>query len=370
MAEPPIKNNMPGCIDNDSEDMPKLLHSENDNDSEDDDDKILNYKAKNLDELRITTSTIAYDTNLRISYEALSKHVRPDNESILAVKSTCLPLETCLEGGKYTKAAEIIKRRQRHASKRGSLHGRPSRTLTGNQLYFQSAVEFVKRWGERYHNVRISPAQGSIQIQGVKDPIFETAEKQITETLEYIKEQMCINEEYKLFNRRIIIINVKTIISNTKMVEMYKRSKLDVGFNNYKSNLLIRINKIANIMERLMELQKEEKELPLYIPYKIVYITTSFEAGSYIRIKFVTPIEQNPNRKTTIKIFNGSKINFLGAPSKACPFHIYKFLDRFIQLYSDEIFYYKKVVEYSIYDVIEYLKQREEIQYSWVKLLD
>ena len=35
----------------------------------------------------------------------------------------------------------------------------------------------------------------------------------------------------------------------------------------------------------------------------MVYVTDSNESSSYIRIKFITPIEKDPNRKTTIKIF-------------------------------------------------------------------
>lgn len=344
------------------------------------------YKEELLTKMSITTSTVAYDTNLRIPYEDLSKYVKPDYNKILAVKSTCLPLEQCIQGGKFTKAARILKRRERVKKKRGELYGKPSRTLSGNQLYFQSSVEFVhsfidiwniycvcsfalKRKGvsdfymrsilmdymcfigvERYHNIRISPARGSIQIQGVQNPIFETAERQIHSTLNYIKKNMCIDTEYKLENRRIIIINVKCSVCPNIMKE----------YTN------IRIDKMASLMDNLMKLQLEGKELPLNIPYDIIYVTNRYEIGSYIRIKFITPIAENFERKTTIKIFSGCKINFLGCPTLECPINIYKFLNDFIKLYKDILFYKKKENKL---DLNSYISNINKNKHAWVDMV-
>lgn len=319
-----------------------------------DDDDLNIYKGKHLSEMSITTSTVAYDSDLRISYEDLSKYVKADNKEVLAVKSTCLPLEHCVQGGKYTKAERILKRRERAKKKRGAIYGKPSRTLSGNQLYFQSSVEFVQRHGcdGKYHNIRISPARGSIQIQGVQDPIFQTAEGQIEKTLNYIKNQMCIDKEFTLRKRRIIIINIKCSISPTLM-------------DKYTN---IRIDKMSSLIQNLMDLQNEGNELPLEIPYKLIFITNQYEVGSYIRIKFITPIAENLDRKTTIKIFSGCKINFLGCPSLECPIKIYKFLDDFIELYKDIIFFNKEDKP-QINIVNNYISNINKNRYSWVLLI-
>ena len=45
----------------------------------DDDKNIINYKAKYLDKLTVTNSTIAYDSNFRMCYMKLSNNVKRDN---------------------------------------------------------------------------------------------------------------------------------------------------------------------------------------------------------------------------------------------------------------------------------------------------
>ena len=90
-----------------------------------------------LTPLEITTATIAYNSSIRMSYELLSKYIKSDNKRILAVKSTCIPLEECL-ANEYTKAAQIIRKRERIKAKLGAGKARLSRTLAGNTLYFNS----------------------------------------------------------------------------------------------------------------------------------------------------------------------------------------------------------------------------------------
>ena len=347
---------------------------------EDNDETIVNYSAINLNKLEITTSTIAYDSDLRISYEELSKRVKKDGKVILSVKSTSMPLEECINDGKYSKAKDILKRRKRVENKKPTInYGRPSRQLSGNQLYFQSAVEFVKFYkvdeqGKvQYHNVRISPARGSIQIQGVKEPIFITAEKQIRETLEYIKKGMAIEDNYTLINKRVIIINVKTSISDHLFKRIYDKQNEKMDFDNFKINTKLRIDKIASYLETYMKLQQEGKdsEIPLYIPYKIVLVTNPYETGGYIRIKFITPIKNNLTRRTTVKIFSGSKINFLGSPTPESPYYIYRFLDKFFDIHSEFLFLTKEDKKYNIETVSNYIKDlNHDVQYSWVYLIN
>ena len=114
------------------------------------------YISIHLKSLEITTSTIAYDSDIRMSYQDLSKYIQSDGVRILAVKSTCIPLQKCLDNP-YTKAAKIIKKRERNKSKEGANKTKQSRTLSGNTLYFNSSVEFVVRDKPediKYYNIR------------------------------------------------------------------------------------------------------------------------------------------------------------------------------------------------------------------------
>lgn len=322
----------------------------------DTDQSVIEYESGHLEPLQITTSTIAYDSDLYIPYEKLSTDVKADGKEILAVKSTVLELEECINGGEYTRADKIIKKRERNKQKSGNRYTKPARTLAGNQLYFQSSVEFVRRYGGKYHNIRISPEKGSIQIQGVQGEvfkIFEIAESQIMDTLSYINDKMALTEKYTLKNRRIIIINVKSIIS---------RRLIDL-------NLCIRLDKLSEFINDLMERQKKNEDLPLKVPYTILFVTNPHEAGSYIRVKFVTPIPMNHDRKTTIKIFSSCKINFLGCPTRECPYHIYKFLDKLIQLYHRHIFRDNSSTVNISDEIDKYITNSNKNKYAWVLLV-
>jgi hypothetical protein len=312
-------------------------------------DEVEEYLARHLSPMEITTSTIAYDSDMRMSYQDLSKYVKEDGERILAVKSTCIPLEVCMQN-KYTKADKIMKKRERNKLKQCPNKTKPSRTLAGNTLYFNSSVEFVVSamdGTEKYHNIRISPSKGSIQIQGVKPPIYETAQDQIRFILDHISEKMCTEESYKIYNRRVIIINEKTEIY--RPVEEF-----------------IRIDELSRILAMYI---RETNEEMVKSPYQILYVDSEFEAGSYIRVKFLTPIESNPNRKTTVKIFSGRKINILGCPDTIAPARVYKFLDELIDVYQDRLFFKKIIRRKDIDDVLEEIDKLKKPKYAWATMI-
>ena len=306
--------------------------------------------VRHLTPLEITTATIAYNSNIRMSYELLSKYVKSDNDRILAVKSTCIPLEECLKN-KYTKADQIIRKRERNKSKQTSGKGKLTRTLAGNTLYFNSSVEFVLRSPQdpdKYHNVRVSPSKGSIQIQGLKPPIFETAEAQIRFILNHISETMCTDEEYEIFNCRVIIINEKTEIIKP-------------------DDIFIRIDELSKILSYYIGEGADQLSIPS--PYKIIYVDNQYEAGSYIRVKFLTPIENNSERKTTVKIFSGRKINILGCPDLESPQRIYEFLDKIIDMYADRLFLKKKKTFVTIQDIFSRIEDLRKPEYAWATLI-
>ena len=158
---------------------------------------------------------------------------------------------------------------------------------------------------------------------------------------------MCTEETYKIHNRRVIIINEKT--------EIYR----DV-------NEYVRIDELSKIFSIYI---KQPEELPLKSPYSILYVDSEYEVGSYIRVKFLTPIENNPNRKTTVKIFSGRKINILGCPNIEAPNLIYKFLDELIDLYQDRLFFKKIEYKKDIDDVLLEIENLKKPEFAWVGLI-
>lgn len=307
------------------------------------------YIGIHLKPLEITTSTIAYDSDIRMSYQDLSKYIHSDGVRILAVKSTCIPLQKCLDNP-YTKASKIIKKRERNKSKEGANKQKQSRTLSGNTLYFNSSVEFVVRDNPedtKYYNIRISPSKGSIQIQGVKPPIFEVANNQIRFILDHISEKMCTEDVYNLTNCRVIIINEKTEIKA-------------------EDDVFIRIDELSKIFSNYIA---TPEEMEIESPFPILYVDNEFEVGSYIRVKFLTSIDNNPNRKTTVKIFSGRKINILGCPNTEAPTLIYKFLDKIIDSYKNRLFLKKNMKEKDIDDILDEIVKLRENKLAWVGLI-
>ena len=104
----------------------------------------------------------------------------------------------------------------------------------------------------------------------------------------------------------------------------------------------------------------------------MVYVTDSNESSSYIRIKFITPIEKDPNRKTTIKIFAGLKINTLGAPSENEAVNIMLFLDKIIKDYENTLFISRSSNYVTIENIIKELDDNsiQSTKYLWCRLID
>lgn len=264
-----------------------------------------------LKELTITTATLAYDSNIRMDYKELSEKVGEPEGLILAVKSPHIPIEKLLDN-EYTKARSILNKRKRKKNRSKNAIVKNSRATTGNGIYFQSSVEYVVGPKSKYYNVRISPKGGSIQIQGVNGPVYKNGDKYVKYVLDHIAEKLEV-PQYEIENRRNIIINSKTEFIS------------DCSY--------LKINQLSKYIQQIIE----GEESPIHIPYKIVFVTNYEEIESFIMIKFATPIEKNPERKTSVKVFSGKKINILGAACMSTSLKIYRFLDELFDYYKDEI---------------------------------
>jgi hypothetical protein len=277
-----------------------------------------------MDPLVVTTSTLLFKSNIHMDYKELSKYVKADGEFILGVKSNSISLEECLKNP-YTKASKIIQRRKREAEKRKAIPSKSCRATTGNGLYFQSSVEFVVRHTNgRKYNIRFAPNRGSIQ------------------------KQMCLEENFILGEHRIIIIDLKTEILNPIPYTFLK------------------LYKLADILNNLIKEQKSG--INIKSPYKISFCTNKYKAHPYICVKFLTPIESNPDRKTTIKIFAGRRCTILGAADLEAPVKICKYLETLVETYYDELFFHKPPQFISLDMICDEIERDAGID-SWVNYI-
>ncbi len=300
-----------------------------------------------LKPLELATCTMAYDTNfIGTDCEMLTKHAcGKDDPNIIAIKSSTIPLKECLEN-ENTKAKQILERRK---------NKKPARSMPGNKLFFQASVEYRKSDAEnpdKIYNIRFSPAKGSVQIQGVREPIHDVAYENVKYILEYIKRKThSIVPEYDIFNGRIIIANYKTeILSPDGKHPM--------------------ISELADILLKILNGDINLDDEGIEYPFKIIHVTKMHESGSYIAIKFSTPIDKNTNRRSTVKLFSKGKISILGNPDEIIPRKIYKFLSDVIYHFRDRIFTKKTTEVSSIDTVIEYLEDLiYKKEYAWVALI-
>lgn len=283
-----------------------------------------------LTPLQITTATMAYNSNIKMDYRLMAKYIKKNDTDILAVKSPDIPLEECIKN-KYTRAGIISKRRGRIINKHANSMVKQYRRTAGNGLYFNSSFEMVigkikEDDTIKKYNIRISPSKGSIQIQGLDPPIYTNATKYINRVLSYIKDSLELEEPHQIYNTRLIIVNFKTEV-------------VSEGANKY-----IRLMLLSNLIKNIME-NKDKHNLHELLPYNIVYNTQSEEIGSYIRLKFATPLPNMVNRKTTVKIFSGRKINILGGAHSIPVIKIYKFLDKLFLVHYQSLIIYRVVLK-------------------------
>lgn len=278
-----------------------------------------------LTPLQITTATMAYNSNIKMDYRVMAKYISSNNKDIIAVKSPALSLEECLKN-EHTRANIINRRRKKVRAKKTNALTKQYRTTTGNGLYFTSSVELVigrplDSGGYKKYNVRISPSKGSIQIQGLDNPIYKNANKYINRVLEYIQESLEEDEPYIVHNARLIIVNFKTEVECDDPTEC------------------IKLMELSNIVRHLID--RRDTTLSHQLPYNIIYNTEEEDIGSYIRLKFLTIAPNGTPRKITVKIFSGRKINILGSAHTVDAIKIYTFLDRLFNIYHANFIIYK-----------------------------
>ena len=268
---------------------------------------------------KITTATAAYDSNISFAYKVMAKWVQPDeNRNILAVKNNTDSYESCAKN-RYSGAIKIKSRRTKHSMQHPDMPTKSARHSSGNGLYFNSSIELVIGTDVKQYNIRISPSRGSIQVLGLDSPIFDNAQKCINTVLQYIKDSLDLDTLNIVYNRRLTIVNCKT--------ELIAK----------KENHCIPVDVLTDIFNNIRIGKEKNKEILDILPYEILHSTTVEMVGSFIMIKFHTPIPSNPNRITTSKIFISRKINILGTAHTVTAIKIFNFLNFVFKVYYSSI---------------------------------
>jgi hypothetical protein len=266
--------------------------------------------------LKCDTALLTEKSKHRIPVVDKSGHLYKDGEQympkigdILAIKSTSIPFEMCRDNP-YTNFDKIQKDKANSKS-------RYSRKKTeGNGLYIYGSVEYVIYTGELikkstlkkkekiqllpHKNVRLYPATGRLQIPGIK-PTTDIPSDLVKMVLAMVEEDLESKEPLKMLEE-------KTNMVNSKLATIDK-----------DENKFIDLYSLSVIFEKIRE------ENAFVFP--IIFVTEKHMVCSHMFIRVSTPIDTNPKRKTTIKVFSSKKINIFGSPSFEVTDSICKGLD-------------------------------------------
>jgi hypothetical protein len=272
-------------------------------------------------------SNIAFKEKELIEYLSLDKNTHLD-----IIKIGCNYKEYITD--KYLELTKPIKKSNRGRKKK--IKPVSNRKIQGNGKYFNSQITFTILDSidktKMYHLKLFT--NGTIQIPYVCNenieiirPIIELVINSIN-NINYIK----LNT-----NENIEIIYIKSIMRNYK-------------FNIIDTNSYIDLNKFQNILLNYKQYQLDKKnnfqdnnnyDYNLLNSLELSMIKCNFERYTGIILKFKTPIVDNNNKLTTVKIFSSGKINIDGSNNKVESNNIFNIISSLIYHNQNEIIYNK-----------------------------
>jgi len=211
-----------------------------------------------------------------------------------------------------------------------------NRKVQGNGKYFNSQITFTildHTDKEKFYHLKLF-TNGTIQIPFVCNENIEIIRPIILLVIDFIKD---ISDIKVNINEDINILYIKSIMRNYK-------------FNINEDNNYIDLVKFKNILIRFKEFQNGNNELFLIDrKYNIELLTSlelnmikcNFERYTGIILKFKTPIEDNKNKLTTVKIFSSGKINIDGSNNLDESNNIKKIICNLIYENKNDIIYCK-----------------------------
>lgn len=211
-----------------------------------------------------------------------------------------------------------------------------TRKVQGNGKYFNSQITFnvldtINK--EKFYHLKLF-TNGTIQIPFVCDENIEIIKPIILLIIDYIKD---IPNLKILDTQDIEITYIKCIMKNYK-------------FNIIDTNYFIDLHEFKNILlnykqyqndSNFLEFNNQEYDYNLLNSLELNLIKSNFERYTGIILKFNTPIEDNLNRLTTVKIFSSGKINIDGSNNTETCIIIKKIICMLIYLNKESVLYTK-----------------------------
>jgi hypothetical protein len=175
-----------------------------------------------------------------------------------------------------------------------------NRKIQGNGKYFNSQITFTILDSidkNKFYHLKLF-TNGTIQIPFVCNENIEIIKPIINSIIKKIENLKNIKVDS---DKNIEIVYIKSIMRNYK-------------FNLIEPEIYIDLYKFQNI---LLNYKNEQNDLDIYKLYNLELSLIKFFPERYtgIILKFKTPIPENQNKLTTVKIFSSGKINIDGSNS-------------------------------------------------------
>lgn len=236
---------------------------------------------------------------------------------------------------KYLELTKPVKKSNRGRKKK--IKPISTRKVQGNGKYFNSQITFTVLDNDdktKFYHLKLF-TNGTIQIPFVCNENIEIIKPIILLIIDYIKDISNLKIDIQ---QNIEIIYIKSIMKNYK-------------FNIVNTSYFIDLQKFKNILLDYKDFQSDPNShyfnnnknynLELLNSLELNMIKSNFERYTGIILKFKTPIEDNPNRLTTVKIFSSGKLNIDGSNNTEKCYIIQKIICMLIYFNQDDILYTK-----------------------------
>jgi len=225
---------------------------------------------------------------------------------------------------KYIELTKPIKKSNRGRKKK--IKQVSSRKVQGNGKYFNSQITFTILDDidkNKFYHLKLF-TNGTIQIPFVCNENIQI----IKPIIEIIIDKINKFQNIKINNdENIEIVYIKSIMRNYK-------------FNIIEDKLFIDLYKFQNILINYKNIQNTTNIFQLY-PLELTLIKFFPERYTGIILKFKTPILNNIDKLTTLKIFSSGKINIDGSNSLDESNKIKNIIHSLIEQNKEIILYYK-----------------------------
>ena len=222
-----------------------------------------------------------------------------------------------------------------------------NRKIQGNGKYFNSQLTFTimdKDDDKRFYHLKLF-TNGTIQIPFVCNEDIDSITYIIKKVINIVKQfdevKKDVDAEIEIDYIKSIMRNYKFNIADTSLfIDLNKFRKVILNFKSYIEN--------DNNMEEDDEYYIPEIDTSLYDKYNeeltsltLTLVKHSSERYVGFLLKFMTPIESNTKKQSTVKIFSSGKFNLDGCNTKEQAYVIKQILFRLVEISSDYILYRK-----------------------------